>query len=177
MGNSELRERQDSIYATLNAWDTPDALALCGMVSVECGDTIGGFEKIRRAAGEGCDLASIFLAMHNSNGELRPDKNKLEQIADKIPLAYKTLGKIYRVFEENNNRNRRQVAYYYLKAEKHALLTKHEARWLLSYYRDGGDIQLTNEDVKRLEAFSHILDNEKEVVVADTVCVDSIDNQ
>jgi len=56
------------------------------------------------------------------------------------------------------------------------LLTKREARWLLSYYRDGGNIQLTDEYVKRLEAFSYIPDNEREVIVVDTICVDIIDN-
>lgn len=174
--NIELRNKKDSILTRLNAIGTPDALAIGGIVYVECGDTIRGFETIRKAADSGSNFASILLTMHNSNGELRPDKNKLEQIADKIPFVYKILGSIYRDFEEDNIINKRLAARCYLEAEKHALLTKREARWLLSYYRDGGDIQLTDEDVKRLEAFSYILDNEREVIVADTMCVDSIDN-
>lgn len=177
--NSELRERKDSIQTILNAMDNPDALAMCGIVSVECGDTIGGFETIQMAADNGSDFASVLLAMHNSNGELRPDKEKLKQIADKIPIAYSILGRIYSVFEKDSDINKRMAAHYYLEAEKHALLSKWGAKWLLSYYKENGDIQLTDEDVKRLEArsYSYTQNNKREVVVADTVCLDSIDNQ
>lgn len=179
LSNSELRAGKDSIQTILNAMDNPDALAMCGIVSVECGDTVGGFETIQMAADNGSDFASVLQTMRNSNWELRPDKNKLKQIADKIPMAYSMLGRIYSVFEKDNDTNKRQKAHYYLEAEKHALLSKWGAAWLLSYYEENGDIQLTDEDVKRLEArfYSYNQDNEKEVVVADTMCVDSIDNQ
>lgn len=170
---SELRDRKDSILTILNAIDNPDALAMRGIVSVECGDTIGGFETIRKAADEGSDFASVLLTMHNNNGELQPDKNKLEQIANEIPLVSKILGNICLDIEKDSNVTERQAAHYYLEAEKHALLTKREAWWLLSYYKNGGDIQLTDEDVERLEAFSYIQNNEGEVIIADTVCVDN----
>lgn len=173
----ELKDGKDSILTMLNTIDSPDALAIRGIVCVECGDTIEGFKTIRKAADNGSDFACVMMTMHDSNGVLKPDKNKLEQIADKIPIAYTMLGKIYHVFETDNNINKRQAAHYYLEAEKHALLPKRGARWLLSYYKEGGDIQLTDEDVKRLEALSYIQNDEKEVVVPDTIYVDNIDNQ
>ena len=38
-----------------------------------------------------------------------------------------------------------------MKAEEHAILDQRGASRVLDYYRDGGDIQLTEDDVKRLE--------------------------
>ncbi len=177
MSGSELRERKDSILTILNAMDCPDALAIYGIVSIECGDTIGGFEAIRKAADNGSDFAAILSTMQNNNGNLRPDKNKLEEIADNNPVVCKMLGRIYRDFEEDNDINKRLAAHYYMEAEKYALLSKREVMWLLSYYRSGGDILLSDEDVRRLEAFSHVPGDEREIIVADTICVDSIDNQ
>lgn len=176
LSHSELRDGKDSIQTILNAMDNPDALAMCGIVSVECGDTIGGFETIQMAADNGSDFASVLLTMHNSNGELRPDENKLKQIADKIPIAYIMLGEIYSIFKKENNINKRLKAHYYLEAEKYALLPKWGAIWLLSYYREKGDIQLTDEDVKRLESrfYSYAHNDEREVIAADTICMDSI---
>lgn len=177
MSSSKLKTGKDSILTILNAMDCPDALAIHGIVSVECGDTIGGFETIRKAADNGSNLASVLLTMNNNDGGLHPDRDKLEKIADKTPVVYKMLGRIYRDSEEDNDINKRQAARYYLEAEKHALLSKHEATWLLSYYRSGGDIQLSDEDVRRLEALSHVTGDEREIIVAGTMCVDSIDNQ
>lgn len=177
MSSSKLRTGKDSIQTILNAMDCPDALAIHGIVSVECGDTIGGFETIRKAADNGSNLASVLLTMNNNDGTLHPDRDKLEKIADRTPVVYKMLGRIYRDSEEDNDINKRQAARYYLEADKHALLSKHEAMWLLSYYRSGGDIQLSDEDVRRLEALSHVTGDEREIIVAGTMCVDSIDNQ
>lgn len=159
MRSSKLRESKDSILAKLEMLDSPDAQALYGALNVEFGDTIGGFETIREAAENGSDFAVILLTMQNGNGDLRPDKNKLKKIADRNPVVYKLLGKIYHDFEEDNDINKRQAALYYLEAEKYALLTKREAMWLLSYYKNGGDIYLSSEDVKRLKAFSNIHDD------------------
>ncbi len=177
MSGNKLRTGKDSILTILNAMDCPDALAIQGIVSVECGDTIGGFETIRKAAGNGSNFASVLLTMNKNDGDLHPDRDKLERIVDRTPVVYKMLGRIYRDSEEDNDTNKRLAARYYLEADKHALLSKHEAMWLLSYYRSGGDIQLSDEDIRRLEAFSHVTGDEHEIIVADTVGVDSIDNQ
>lgn len=127
MSSSKLRTGKDSILTILNAMDCPDALAIHGIVSVECGDTIGGFEIIRKAADNGSNFASVLLTMNNNDGDLHPDRDKLEKIADRTPVVYKMLGRIYRDSEEDNDINKRKTACYYLEADKHALLSKHEA--------------------------------------------------
>lgn len=53
------------------------------------------------------------------------------------------------------------------------MLFKREARWLLSYHNDGGEIQLDNEDVRRLQAFVRATHERENIIAADTVCVDS----
>ena len=40
---------------------------------------------------------------------------------------------------------------YYMKAEVHAVLGRHGAERVLDYYSKGGNIQLTEDDVKRFE--------------------------
>lgn len=171
---SELREGKDTIMAQLAAMDNPDALALYGIVSIENGDTTGGFETIRRAADNGSNFAALLNTLPDWKGEIRPDKAKLEQIAERIPIAYKLLGELCLDPDENGNIDEMQAACYFLKADKHALLSKREARWLLDYYRDGGIVQLNDEDVRRLETFICFPDEEEEVVVVDSVSVDNI---
>lgn len=104
---------------------------------------------------------------------IQPDKLKLEQLAERIPLAYKLLGKLSLKPDENGKIDERKVAYYYIKADEHALLSRREARWLLAYHEDVGIPQLTDSDVKRLKKFIRFPD-EIDEVVADTVNVDCI---
>lgn len=60
-----------------------------------------------------------------------------------------------------------------MKADGHALLSRREARWLLACHEDVGIPQLTDSDIKRLQAFIRFL-GEKDEVVADIVSVYSI---
>ena len=54
------------------------------------------------------------------------------------------------------------------------MLSRREARWLVGYYRKGGDIRLNEEDVRRLEMLACFPGEEKDVIVADTVDLDSV---
>ena len=128
----ELREKKDSIMSRLNMLDSPDALAINGIVSIENGNSIEGLEKIRIAAQNGSSFAILLNAFLDKNGELNPDKHQLEQIAEEVPFAYKILGKICLSSDENGNIEEKQAACYYLKAEKHASLSRREARWLMA---------------------------------------------
>lgn len=179
MSCSELREGKDSIMAQLAAMDNPDALALYGVVTVEGGDTVGGFETIRKAADKGSRFAAILNTFPNRKGEMRPDRYKLEVVAERVPIAYKILGRMCLDPDENGNIDEGLAAFYYLKAEEHALLSRREARWLLGYYREGGDIRLDEEDIRRLELQACFPGREEDVVVADTVDLDTVmvDNQ
>lgn len=172
--SDQLREGKDSIMAQLATIDSPDAHALFGVLCVESGDSIRGFEIIRDASERGSNFAALLNALPDWKGNIQSDKVKLEQLAERIPLAYNLLGKLSLKPDENGMIDERKVAYYYMKADEHALLSHREARWLLAYHKDVGIPQLTESDVKRLEAFIRF-PNERVEIVADTVSVDSIE--
>lgn len=172
--SDQLREGKDSIMAQLATINSPDAHALFGVLCVESGDSIRGFEIIRDASERGSNFAALLNALPDWKGNIQPDKVKLEQLAERIPLAYNLLGKLSLKPDENGMIDERKVAYYYMKADEHALLSRREARWLLAYHKDVGIPQLTESDVKRLEAFIRF-PNERVEIVADTVSVDSIE--
>lgn len=172
--SDQLREGNDSIMAQLATIDSPDAHALFGVLCVEIGDSIRGFEIIRDASERGSDFAALLNALPDWKGNIQPDKMKLEQLAERIPLAYKLLGKLSLKPDENGMIDERKVAYYYMKADEHALLSRREARWLLAYHKDVGIPGLTDSDVKRLEAFIRF-PNEIVEIIANTVSVDSIE--
>ena len=172
--SDQLREGKDSIMAQLATIDSPDAHALFGVLCVESGDSIRGFEIIRDASERGSNFAALLNALPDWKGNIQPDKVKLEQLAERIPLAYNLLGKLSLKPDENGMIDERKVAYYYMKADEHALLSRREARWLLAYHKDVGIPELTDSDVKRLEAFI-CFPNERVKIVADTVSVDSIE--
>lgn len=171
---SQLIEEEDSIMAQLATIDNPDVLALFGVLCMESGDSIRGFEIIRDASERGSDFAALLNALPDWKGNIQPDKMKLEQLAERIPLAYNLLGKLSLKPDENGIIDERKVAYYYMKADEHALLSRRGARWLLAYHKDVGIPGLTESDVNRLEAFIRI-PNERVEIVADTVSVDSIE--
>lgn len=170
---SQLIEEEDSIIAQLATSDNPDVLAIYGALRVESGDSIRGFEIIRDASERGSDFAALLNALPDWKVNIQPDNMKLEQLAERIPLVYKLLGKLSLKPDENGIIDERKVAYYYMKADEHALLSRREARWLLAYHKDVSIPQLTESDVKRLEAFIRF-PNERVEIVADTVSVDSI---
>ena len=170
---SQLIEEEDSIMAQLATIDNPDVLAIYGALRVESGDSIRGLEIIRDASERGSDFAALLNALPDWKVNIQPDNMKLEQLAERIPLVYKLLGKLSLKPDENGIIDERKVAYYYMKADEHALLSRREARWLLAYHKDVGIPQLTESDVKRVEAFIRF-PNERVEIVADTVSVDSI---
>lgn len=171
--SSQLIEEKDSIMAQLATIESPDAHALFGVLCVESGDSIRGFEIIRDASERGSDFAALLNALPDWKGNIQPDKMKLEQLAERIPLAYNLLGKLSLKPDENGIIDERKVAYYYMKADEHALLSRRGARWLLAYHKDVGIPGLTESDVNRLEAFIRF-PNERVEIVADTVSVDNI---
>lgn len=171
---SQLIEEKDSVMVQWATIDSPDVLAMYGVLCVESGDSIRGFEIIRDASERGSDFAALLNALLDWKGNIQPDKMKLEQLAERIPLAYKLLGKLSLKPDENGIVDERKVAYYYMKADEHALLSQREAKWLLAYHKDVSIPELTDSDVKRLESFIRT-PGERVEIVADTVSVDSID--
>lgn len=148
---SYIQENTDSIEQVLRANDSPEAKTLLGMITVDQGDTISGMNLMKEAADQGCSLAELLLTVPDWKGRLRADATKLSMIADRIPLAYSMLGDLYYEPDENGQTDKKYAVECYMKAEEHAVLGPHGAERVLDYYKNGGYIQLTEDDVKRLE--------------------------
>ena len=148
---SYIQENPDSIEQVLRANDSPEAKTLLGMITVDQGDTISGMNLMKEAANQGCSLAELLLTVPDWKGRLRADATKLSMIADRIPLAYSMLGDLYYEPDENGHTDKKFAVECYMKAEEHAVLGPHGAERVLDYYKNGGYIQLTEDDVKRLE--------------------------
>lgn len=148
---SYLQENADSVEQVLCYNDSPEAKTLLGMIAVDKGDTLLGKNMIKEAAGQGCSLAEMLLTVPDRKGRLRADATKLSMIADRIPLAYSMLGDLYYEPDENGHTDKKFAVECYMKAEEHAVLGRHGAERVLDYYKNGGNAQLTVNDVKRLE--------------------------
>lgn len=148
---SYIQENTDSIEQVLRANDSPEAKTLLGMITVDQGDTISGMNLMKEAADQGCSLAEMLLTVPDWKGRLEADATKLSMIADRIPLAYSMLGDLYYEPDENGQTDKKYAVECYMKAEEHAVLGPHGAERVLDYNKNGGYIQLTEDDVKRLE--------------------------
>ena len=159
---SYIQENPDSIEQELRTRDSPEAKTLLGMITVDQGDTISGMNMIKEAANQGCSLAELLLTIPDWKGRLRADATKLAIIAHRVPLAYTILGDLYYEPDENGKSNKQLAVEYYMKAEEHAVLGCHGAQRVLDYYRNGGNVQLTEDDIKRLELIVQPKDVETE---------------
>ena len=171
--NGDMKESKDSIMTILNEMDNPDALALYAYACILSGDSIEGNAMIRQAAEKGSNFAVLMDVAPFLQDDVKPNIDKLLQIADRAPVVYNILGKIYSKPDENGFVDNKRAAYYYKKADEHALLSRHGAWWLLDYYNDNGDVQLTDDDVKRLEILARPL-FEDEALEVDSLSVDSV---
>lgn len=61
------------------------------------------------------------------------------------------LGDIYWKPDENGNSNVPLAVKFYMEAERQGVLDEQGAKRVLGYYRKGGNILLTDDDVKRLQ--------------------------
>ncbi len=145
------QESTDSVIKSLRDNSTLEAQTFLGLVMMDQGDTLTAKNLINEAANQDCSLAKLLLTIPDWKGVVRPDSKKLAVIAEQIPLAYCILGDFYYEPEEKGNTDKQLAVEYYMKAEEHAMLGRHGAERVLDYYRNGGNIQLTEDDVKRLE--------------------------
>ena len=148
---SYLQENADSVEQVLCNNDSPEAKTFLGMITVDKGDTLSGKNMIKEAAEQGCSLAEMLLTVPDRKGRLRTDATKLSMIADRISLAYSMLGDLYYEPDENGQTDKKFAVECYMKAEEHTVLGPHGAERVLDYYKNGGNAQLTEDDVKRLE--------------------------
>lgn len=145
------QESTDSVMQSLRENSTPDAQTFLGLVMMDQSDTLTAKNLINEAANQDCSLAKLLLTIPNWKGVVRPDSKKLAVIAEQIPLAYCILGNFYYEPDENGNTDKQLAVEYYMKAEEHAVLGRHGAERVLDYYRNGGNVQLTEDDIKRLK--------------------------
>ena len=159
---SYIQEGTDSVEHVLCNNDSPEAKTLLGIITIDKGDTISGMNMVKDAAEQGCSLAELLLTIPDWEGRLRADATKLGIIAHRVPLAYLILGDLYYEPDDNGKSNKQLAVEYYMKAEEHAVLDQHGAERVLDYYRNGGNVQLTEDDIKRLELIVQPKDVETE---------------
>lgn len=148
---SYIQENADSVMQVLRENGSPEAKTLLGFVMMDQGDTIVAKNMIEEAANQDCSLAKLLLTVPDWKGNSRADAARLAAIAEQLPLAYYPLGNFYYEPDENGETNKQLAVEYYMKAEEHAVLGRQGAERVLDYYKGGGNIQLTEDDVKRLE--------------------------
>ena len=159
---SYIQEGRDSVEHVLCNNASPEAKTLLGIITIDKGDTISGMNMVKDAAEQGCSLAELLLTIPDWEGRLRADATKLGIIAHRVPLAYLILGDLYYEPDDNGKSNKQLAVEYYMKAEEHAVLDQHGAERVLDYYRNGGNVQLTEDDIKRLELIVQPKDVETE---------------
>lgn len=159
---SYIQEGTDSVEHVLSNNGSPEAKTLLGIITLDKGDTISGMNMVKDAAEQGCSLAELLLTIPDWKGRLRADATKLGIIAHRVPLAYLILGDLYYEPDDNGKSNKQLAVEYYMKAEEHAVLDRHGAERVLDYYRNGGIVQLTEDDIKRLELIVQPKDVETE---------------
>lgn len=159
---SYIQEGTDSVEHVLCNNGSPEAKTLLGIITIDKGDTISGMNMVKDAAEQGCSLAELLLTIPDWEGRLRADATKLAIIAHRVPLAYLILGDLYYEPDDNGKSNKQLAVEYYMKAEEHAVLDQHGAERVLDYYRNGGNVQLTEDDIKRLELIVQPKDVETE---------------
>lgn len=148
---SYIQEGTDSVEHVLSNNGSPEAKTLLGIITIDKGDTISGMNMVKDAAEQGCSLAELLLTIPDWKGRLRADATKLGIIAHRVPLAYLILGDLYYEPDDNGKSNKQLAVEYYMKAEEHAVLDRHGAERVLDFYRNGGNVQLTDDDIKRLK--------------------------
>ena len=148
---SYIPESADSVIQVLRGNDSPEAQTLLAFVMMDQGDTITATNLVKEAANKGCSLAEILSIVPDGKEPVRADAAKLAIIAEQVPLIYNLLGNLYYEPDENGKTEEQLAIEYYMKAEEHAMLGRKGAARVLKYCHSGGNVQLTEDDIKRLE--------------------------
>lgn len=161
-------DEAQTLLEGLVANGSPDGYAIKGISVLEHGDSLGAKRLFEFAAEKGSSLAELLLCIPDWRGAMKPSIEKLASLTDKIPWVNNVLAETYEGKRGYDMKDDKMAAYYYLKADKQACLTKNGAKWLIDYIRNDGDIHLSPSDVKRLQILAGV-----DLIVA----VDTIDVQ
>jgi TPR repeat protein len=136
----------------LIARDCIEGYTMKGIMLSERNDKKEGHRLLEFAAERGSTFAQVFLCIPGWYESREPDIDRLKAMADSVPIANMLLGDIYsgKTYDESK-KDDEQAAFYYMKADEHALLGKFSARWLLNYHRNGGNVNLSEKDIERFE--------------------------
>ena len=131
--------------------DCVEGYAVKGIILSEQGNREEGKHLLERAAEKGSGFAELYLCIPDLKTKQNTDIGRLTALAERMPLANASLAKIYTGKENPDLKNEQLAAYYYMKADENACLSKNGARWLLAYHRNGGNLKLSEKDIERLE--------------------------
>ena len=149
----------------LIAKDCIEGYTVKGIITSEQGDKTEGERLLKIAAEKGSGFANLYLSVPNWHQDKGPDIATLKTLADKLPIANASLAMIYTGKENQALKDDKLAAYYYMKADEKACLTRNGARWLLAYHRNGGDLNLSDKDIERLETLADCKTEEPAVMV------------
>ena len=144
-------EESKAITEQLIAQGSPEGYSVKSIIAVESGDTLEGKRLMEQAASQGSTFAELLLCIPDWRGATNPDMEKLKALADTVPFACQLLANIYTGSDNASMKDERLAAYYFLKADEQACLGRRGARWLLYYHRNGGQLQLSERDIQRLQ--------------------------
>jgi TPR repeat protein len=148
----------------LIAHDCSEGYTVKGIVLTEQGKVEEGKSLLELAADKGSDFAGLYLCFPDWHNGKNPDITKLIALSDRMPIVNACLGKIYSGMDDESLKNEKRAAYYYMKADKNACLGRDAARWLLNYHRNGGNLELNERDIKRLEVLAGMKAVEPEII-------------
>ena len=147
-----LPQKGDSLSQLLINNGCADGYAVRGIGAAFQDDDHTAERMASIGAEEGSQLAKLVLAalptFHDSQ---RPEDVVMESMAEVMPMFYQFLAEEYADSTAGKPMDAAKAVRYYLMADRHGCLGKHGARWLLNHKRKGGDIDLPEEDLQRLE--------------------------
>lgn len=146
---NQMEEAQPLIERAIEN-GSPDGYALKGITVLERGDSLEAKRLFELAAEKGSSLAELLLCLSGCSSGMNPSLEKLAALTEKIPWVYNILAGEY---AKNDDAS---AAYYYLKADKEACLTRFGARWLWGYMDYGADLNLSPTDKQRIQRLAGI---------------------
>ncbi len=148
------RNQMDECRAKIEqliALGSPEGYWLKSMMAMDRNDSVEGRHLMELAATKGSTFAEIILCFSDWKELSNPDLNKLGQLAERVPFVCKLLAETYAGEDDESLRDERLAAYYYLMADESACLDIQGARWLLDYHLNGGELSISEKNLKRFQ--------------------------
>ena len=155
-------EKSQAAIDRMAAKGIPEVYTWQGLYTIEEGNTAEGVSLIEKAASLGGTYAELLLCFSQWEEDATPDVERLKALAERCPFACQLLGDVFSGEGGDSLKDEKMAAYYYLKADEKAFLDREQARWLLDYHKRGGDLQVPEDDLVRLQTLAGDLTDEDE---------------